>query len=116
MTNEQDMLDFVKARLEEGEGISSEALADLVDAARSEATGARRSTRRTAHRALLSAASLAIVAAGWFFLSSGTPDSADLSTTIALLRIADGATGEEADSPAENLLAWQDAPANDLTY
>jgi len=114
MTDNRNMLDFVKSRLEEGEGISSEALSRLVAAAQCEAHSTQRTTFGTRHKALLTAASLAIVAAGWFVFQ--TPSTSDtqpstLNSTIALLRAADGITAEASDSPGDNLLAWQDVPA-----
>lgn len=112
MKDDTAMLNFVKERLEEGEAISPEALAELVAAAEREARGARHGVLK--YGALLAAASLAIVAAGWFVLFPSAPENSNLSTTLALLRVADGATAEEATSLADNLLAWQDAPALDL--
>jgi len=117
MTDNKNMLDFVKSRLEEGEGISSKALTRLVAAAQCEANGTRHRTFGTRHKALLTAASLALVAAGWFVFTQPslvTPkrcEGGTLNSTIALLRAADGITAEASDSPGDNLLAWQDAPA-----
>jgi len=105
------MLNFVKDKLEENEGISSEALAHLIAASKS-------TPKHAAHSwwfgpyALL-AASLAIVACGPFLLSESADECRknNLTNVITLLRVADECEeGAESSSLVDTLQAWQDAP------
>jgi len=108
-----DMLSFVKSKLEETEGISSDALAHILDAA-----GEARSERRFLlwpRTAALLAASFAIAACGWFAVTdaANARREADLANVLALLNTADGGDFDATAPLSENLLAWQDAPTLD---
>ena len=106
--NDDNLLDFVKAKLEEGEGISPEALARVLAAA-------ERPLMWTWNRrplgALLVAASLTIVACGWFFAAdfADARRERDLTDVIDLLCAVDGDAAPSPASLPDYLLAWQDA-------
>ena len=106
--NDDSLLDFVKAKLEEGEGISPEALSRILAAA-------ERPTKRMWHRqslgALLVAASLTIVVCGWFFAAdfADARRERDLTDVIDLLCAVDGDATPSPASLPDYLLAWQDA-------
>lgn len=107
--NDDNMLDFVKARMEEGEGVSPESLSRILDVAERQAMWAR---NRRPLGAMLVAASLTIAACHWLFMS----DSADarrernLTDVIDLLCAVDGEVSLPSASLPDYLLAWQDAP------
>ena len=107
--NDDNMLDFVEAKLEEGEGISPESLSRILDVAERQAMWTR--NRRRPLGAMLVAASLTIVACHWLFVS----DSADarrernLTDVIDLLCAVDGEVSLPSASLPDYLLAWQDA-------
>lgn len=107
--NDDNMLDFVKARMEEGEGISPESLSRILVVAERQAMWAR---NRRPLGAMLVAASLTIAACHWLFVS----DSADarrernLTDVIDLLCAVDGEVSLPTASLPDYLLAWQDAP------
>ena len=107
--NDDNMLDFVKVRLEEGEGISPESLSRILAVA--ERPVARTWNRRPLG-AMLVAASLALAACGWFFAA----DFADacrernLTDVLDLLCAVDGEPSPSPASLPDYLLAWQDAP------
>ena len=108
--NDDNMLDFVKARMEEGEGISPESLSRILVVAERQAMWAR---NRRPLGAMLVAASLTIAACcHWLFVS----DSADarrernLTDVIDLLCAVDGDKSPSPASLPDYLLAWQDAP------
>jgi len=109
-----DMLNFVKGKLEENEGIAPEALTRLLAAAKNDQ--AIRQPLRTKHKAqgtaLLLAASLAVAACGWFIHdNAATRRESNLTNVIALLQAADDGLDSESSSLADTLLAWQDAPS-----
>ena len=107
--NDDNVLDFVKAKLEEGEGISPEALSRILVVAERQAM---RTRNRRPLGAMLVAASLTIAACHWLFVS----DSADarrernLTDVIDLLCAVDGEASLPTASLPDYLLAWQDAP------
>lgn len=109
-----DMLDFVKDKLEEVEGIAPDALARLLAAAKNDQ--AIRQPLRAKHQAqgtaLLLAASLAVAACGWFIHgNAASRRESDLTNVIALLQAADDEPTPENTSLADALLSWQDAPS-----
>jgi len=113
------LLNFVKAKLEHGEGLSDAALARLLDEAerQRETSCVRRFSlaRATWDRALtasLLAASLAVATCGWLFHADAVNArrESNLAAIMELLRTADGESSAESASIAESLLAWQDAP------
>jgi len=118
--NHDPMLNFVKTKLEENEGISSDALSRLLTAAetqRQHAPGPHRSALCPKHFPLgisLLAASLAVAACGWFVHTDtvNARRESNLANVIELLRTASGETASASGSLADNLLAWQDAPAD----
>jgi len=128
------MLDFVKAKLEENEGVSSDALARILAASQRQSPAAARQsssafnsfslprpstnhrppTTRLSPLLPLLAASLAVAACGWF-LHTGSVRARhenNLANVIELLSAADGVELAAASSTPDNLLAWQDAPSD----
>ena len=107
--NDDNLLDFVKAKLEDGEGISPESLARLLAVAERPAV---RTWDRRPLGAMLVAASLAIVACGWFFASdfADARRERDLTDVIDLLCAVDGDQSPSPASLPDYLLACQDAP------
>jgi len=108
--NDRSLLDFAKARMEEGEGISSDTLARILDMS----AQPRKKTGLHTGRLwpTLLAASLAVAVCGWLL----TGDDAirrenNVSNVIELLRVADGGRPTSGHSLTENLIACQDAPA-----
>ena len=107
--NDDNMLDFVKAKLEEGEGISSESLSRILDVAERQAM---RTRNRRPLGAMLVAASLAIAACGWFFAAdfADARRERNLTDVLDLLCAVDGEPSPSPASLPDYLLAWQDAP------
>ena len=107
--NDENMLDFVKTKLEEGEGISPGALAKLLVAAERPAA---RTWNRQPFGVMLVAASLAVVACGWLFVSDSVDARRErnLTDVIDLLCAVDGEVSLPTASLPDYLLAWQDAP------
>jgi len=109
-----NMLNFVKGKLEENEGIAPDALARLLAAAKNDQAIRRpQSTKHQAQgTALLLAASLAVAACGWFVHdNAASRRESNLTNVIALLQAADDDLDTESSSLADALLSWQDAPS-----
>lgn len=109
------LLDFVKGKLEEGEGLAPDALARLVAAAgEARPVEGRAGLLRPFFRyGAILAASLAAVCCGWFVRSADSAQrELEVSNVIALLQVADGSQIVEGASLAERLLSWQDAPCD----
>jgi len=109
-----NMLNFVKNKLEENEGIAPEALARLLAAAKNDqAIRQPLCTKHKAHgAALLLAASLAVAVCGWLLHDNAiTRRESNLTNVIALLQAADDEQDSENASLADALLSWQDAPS-----
>ena len=117
MNEDTELMEFVKARLEEGLPLEVPRMNEIMHAAR-EASFAREASRRSRRRlwgSTLAAASIALVCSfAAFFAQTGSPAPENtIADVIDLLRTADGeevAASGEADSVADMLLAWQDAP------
>lgn len=107
--NDDSMLDFVKAKLEEGEGISPGSLSRILDVAERQAIWTR---NRRPLGAMLVAASLTIAACHWLFVSDSADArrERDLTDVIDLLCAVDGDQSPSPASLPDYLLAWQDAP------
>ena len=114
MNDDTGLAKFLKARLEEGVNASPPRLESIMRAAADEsiAQAARRRFRFRAWGASLIAASLA--AACLFVLPdriAPAPAERTVARVIDLLRASDGDIADaSAESIAELLIAWQDAP------
>jgi len=110
MNNDEEMLRFVKGKLEEGEGVSSESLSRILAAA--EARPSRRPLMFFSPRVALVAASLAVAVCGWYLIddSANARRESDVANVIALLSAADGDDLEFGPSLSDALYSWQDAP------
>ena len=106
----RDMLNFVRDKLEEGEGISPEALARVLSASPRALRPRRFWLMRSRGWGLL-AASLAVAVCGLFLrCESDACREDDLLNVIALLQLESEEEPSEGASLADRLLAWQDAP------
>lgn len=109
----EDILGFVKRKLEEGEEIAPDARARLLAAAREVRCAERRPRLLPwgGRVGLLLAASLAVACCAWLVCGRAAEGrEEELTNVIALLRTVDGAPAVDASSLAEALLAWQDSP------
>jgi len=108
-----NMLNFVKDKLEENEGIAPEALSRLLATARSASKRQKPATGNWRPATSLLAASLAVAACGWFIHDNATARrESNLTNVIALLQAADDETAPEGGTLADALLSWQDAQAS----
>lgn len=115
MNEDGELTKFVKDRLEEGVALEPRCIAEIerVATAESFALSAERSSCRRLWAASLVAASLAVVCSvAVLTVGRERPEpESTVAGVINLLRASDGDTTElAADSVAEMLLAWQDAP------
>jgi len=110
MNNDEEMLRFVKGKLEEGEGVSSDSLSRILAAA--EAQTSRRPPVFFSPRIALAAASFAVAVCGWYLVdaSAAAHRENDVANVIALLSAADGDDLDSGSSLSDALCAWQDAP------
>lgn len=111
MSNDDELLSFVKSKLEEREGVSPESLARLIAAAEESRTG-HNLLMFFPRRVALAAASLAVAICGWYFVADSVNASRadNVSNVIALLSAADGDDMDSAASLSDALCSWQDAP------
>ena len=116
MSEDRELMNFVKSRLEDGLSHEPPRMDEIMRAAREEsfARAARQRSRRRLWGASLAAASFALVCSfAAFFAQTESPSHENtVANVIDLLRTADGeaSSSGEAASVAEMLLAWQDAP------
>ena len=116
MSEDIELTNFVRARLEEGLSPEPPRMGEIMRAAKeaSFALAARQKSRRRLRGPALAAASVALVCSfAAFFARTGSPDPKNtVADAIELLRVADGENSAtaEATSMSEMLLAWQDAP------
>jgi len=107
-----NMLNFVKGKLEENEGITPDALTRLLITARSSSERQKPTTGNWRPATALLAASLAIAACGWLIHDNAIARrESNLTNVIALLQAADDETAPEDGTLADALLSWQDAPS-----
>lgn len=117
MSEDRELLNFVKSRLEDGLSREPPRMGEIMREAK-EASFVRvveqRSRRRRLWGTSLAAASVALVCSfAAFFAQTESPSPENtVADVIELLRTADGEASSpvEAASVAEMLLAWQDAP------
>lgn len=112
MNTDDAVLVFVKSKLEEGEGISSESLSRILAAAEAERKVRRVRMLSFLPRPVLVAASLAVAVCSWYFISDfvSARRENDVANVIALLSAADGDDLDSVASLSDALCAWQDAP------
>ena len=116
MSEDIELTNFVRARLEEGLSPEPPRMGEIMRAAKaaSFALAARQKSRRRLRGPALAAASVALVCSfAAFFARTESPDPKNtVADAIELLRVADGENSAtaEATSMSEMLLAWQDAP------
>ena len=116
MSEDIELTNFVRARLEEGLSPEPPRMGEIMRAAKaaSFALAARQKSRRRLRGPALAAASVALVCSfAAFFARTESPGPKNtVADAIELLRVADGenSASAEATSMSEMLLAWQDAP------